>query len=216
MRTLPPPASVRSTRCRAPRRVIPLTVAAGAGVGMAYGIALRAWMRLVSEHPEFSWEGTLFIVGAFTIAGAAAGLVAGARRRQWKALLVPTRIVAVVFSLSCFAGAGVVMLPTIVPGALALARTDWPLWVRRTLAVLSGLSTLVVFADADSLGVVRTTVAIVIYVGLVLVEIRIFSEAYKPTVARLPGPCKVIAGLAAAGAALGIAAMTVGVMTSGG
>jgi hypothetical protein len=183
---------------------------------MGYGIALRAWMRLVSESPEFSWNGTLFIVGAFTITGAFAGLVVGARRRQWKALVIPIRFVAVVLSLSCFAGAGVVMLPTIVPGALALARKDWPQWVRRTLAVLSGLSVLIVFAGVDRLGELRAVVAIVTYMALVLVEIRIFSEAYRPTVARLPALCKVFAGMAGAGAALGVAAMTVGVMTSGG
>jgi hypothetical protein len=193
-----------------------VAVLAGVGVGMGYGIALRAWMRLVSENPEFSWSGTLFIVGAFTIAGAFAGLVVGARRRQWRALLVLIRIVAVVLSLSCFGGAGVVMLPTIVPGALALARTDWPQWVRRILAVVSGLSVLIVFTDADRLGLVRAVVAIVTYLALVLVEIRIFSEAYQPTVTRLPALCKVLAGVAAGAAVLGVAAMTVGVMTSGG
>ncbi len=108
------------------------------------------------------------------------------------------------------------MLPTIVPGALAMARTDWPQWMRRTLAVLSGLSVLIVFVDADRLGLFRAVVAIVLYLALVLVEIRIFSEAYRPSVARLPALCKVLAGMAGAGAAIGVAAMTVGVMTSGG
>jgi hypothetical protein len=108
------------------------------------------------------------------------------------------------------------MLPTIVPGALAMARTDWPQWARRTLAVLSGLSVLLVFTDADRLGLFRAVFAIVTYVALVLVEIRIFAEAYKPTVARLPALCKVLAAVTAGGAALGVAAMTAGVMTSGG
>ena len=34
-------------------------VALGALAGLTYGVALRLWMRLVSDNPEFTWGGTL-------------------------------------------------------------------------------------------------------------------------------------------------------------
>jgi hypothetical protein len=204
------------SRERAPFRVVPLSFLAGAAAGAAYGAALRAWMRLVSDEPEFSWSGTLFIIGAFTLTFGFAGLVVGARRRGWQALLVPSRIVAIVVSLSCFVGAGVLMLPTIVFGALALARTDWRRGVRVTLATLSGLSVLPVVADPGDAGLVDLVIAGLAYLVLVVAEIRVFAEPYRPSVGRLPVGAKVLAGAAAGLAVLGVLAMTVGVMTSGG
>jgi hypothetical protein len=52
--------------------------AAGLTVGATYGAALRAWMRPVSTDPEFSWGGTGYIIGVFSVLGAMAG--AGIRR----------------------------------------------------------------------------------------------------------------------------------------
>ena len=45
------------------------TLAIGVLGGAALGIVARAWMRLISEDPEFSWSGTLFIVIGFTCSG---------------------------------------------------------------------------------------------------------------------------------------------------
>ena len=214
---MPPAAPIRTNAERgAPVRVIALAVLAGAGLGATYGTALRAWMRFISDNPEFSWNGTLFIVGAFTITGALAGLVVGGRRRGWKALMVPARTVAIVLSLSCFGAAGAVMLPTIVLGALALGRTDWPRRVRGTLSVLSAASTLMVLADLRRLGLPHGVVAGAAYGALVLIEIRIFSEPYRATVHRLPATCKVLAAAVAVAAMLGVTAMTVGVVTARG
>jgi hypothetical protein len=215
MDTITPPGADSTLTGAGPFRVLPLSFLVGAAAGATYGTALRAWMRLVSDDPEFSWSGTLFIIGAFTVTFALAGLVVGGRRRGWRALLVPTRIVAIVVSLSCFVGAGVLMLPTIVFGALATARTDWRQGVRVTLRRLAGLSVLPVVVDLADRGVVRLAFAVLIYVALVLVEIRVFAEPYRPTVAQLPGTAKVLAGVAAGLAVLGVLAMTVGVMTSG-
>src|SRR3954454_7152387 len=78
----------------------------GAAVGAAYGVALRAWMRLVSTDPDFTWSGTGYIVGAFTVLGAMVGLATAGRRREWRWRLVASRGVGIVLSLGCFAGAG--------------------------------------------------------------------------------------------------------------
>lgn len=62
--------------------------AAGAGVllGAAWGVLARVWMRMISTRPEFSWTGTLLIIGFAALGGLGLGLVHGARvagRRRW-------------------------------------------------------------------------------------------------------------------------------------
>ncbi len=49
-------------------------------LGTVWGIALRLFMRLISDAPEFSWGGTLAILGFAAAAGLGLGLVRGARR----------------------------------------------------------------------------------------------------------------------------------------
>jgi hypothetical protein len=196
--------------------LVPGTALAYGALGAAYGIALRAWMRLVADDPEFTWAGTIFIVMAMTIGFTMAGAVAGGRRRGWKGLLVPVRILAVVLSLACFGGAGVIMLPTVVLGSLALARTDWPRWLRIGAAVLAWATTLMIVASGPGeLGWVRVLVAYVLYLALVGFEIRILSEPYRPSVGRLSLVLRIAAGIGAVIAVLGVLTMTVGVATSG-
>lgn len=110
---------------RSPRRTA-ATLAAGLVGGCALGVGARAWMRLIAEDPEFTWSGTLFIVAGFTIFGFAQSIVAIARRRQpqrWKLTIV--RAVGAVAMLPLFVAAGGVMLPTVLGGGLARARTHW-------------------------------------------------------------------------------------------
>ncbi len=112
----------------------------GAVGGAVLGVAARAWMRLVSDHPEFSWSGTLGIVIGFAVFGLLQGVAAIGRarlRRPWARRA--TRLVGVVGLLPLFVGAGGVMLPTVVGGGLALVRTDWP----RRARALAGLVALV-------------------------------------------------------------------------
>ena len=196
---------------RARFAIVPFAMFAGAALGVAYGAALRAWMRLVSEDPEFTWAGTLFIVGAFTVSFALAGLVVGGRRRGWKAMMVPLRMLAIVLSLACFSGAGLVMLPTIVGGALGLARSDWPRWIRRGLVAVAVLSLPLAFLDKPHLSNTRLAVAIVVYAALVSIEIRVFAEPYRPTVGHLPAYVKVASAAVPVLAIGGLGAMIVGI-----
>jgi hypothetical protein len=94
----------------------------GAAGGAVWGVAARAWMRLVSTSPEFSWAGSLAIVGLAAVFGAGVGLSSAARRhrgrRRWLRL-------AVVPGMLLFVGQGLPLLP-----AFALAG---PLFGRRSL-----------------------------------------------------------------------------------
>jgi hypothetical protein len=103
-----------------------LVLAAGLFGGLTLGILARAWMRLISEDPEFTWNGTIFIVGAFTVFGFTQSVVAVARRRarrRWALTIV--RVVGTIGLMPLFVGAGAVMLPTVVAGGLARARVEW-------------------------------------------------------------------------------------------
>lgn len=57
----------------------PTAIALGAVLGMTWGVLARLWMRLISDSPEFSWSGTLYIVLVPTMMGAALGLAAARR-----------------------------------------------------------------------------------------------------------------------------------------
>lgn len=129
------------------RRALP-TLAAGLIGGCLLGIIARAWMRLISEDPEFTWNGTLFIVGGFTIFGLTQSIAAVARcraRRRWKLTLV--RVLGVVGTLPLFIGAGAIMLPTVVGGGLASARAEWRKATRAVCFVVAAAPVLLVGKD---------------------------------------------------------------------
>ena len=75
---------------RAALRYAGLGIALGAG----WGVLARIWMRQVSTIHNFSWTGTLFIVGLAALAGASLGLVHAARRRGgsrwWRLAALPS------------------------------------------------------------------------------------------------------------------------------
>lgn len=60
--------------------------AIGILLGATLGALARGWMRIISDDPEFSWDGTLLIVGIFTVWGFTQGTVIGVRQitsRRW-------------------------------------------------------------------------------------------------------------------------------------
>ena len=204
--TLPRPGTGRPSLW-----VLPRCWLAGAFGGLVHGVAIRAWMRLISDDPEFSWNGTIFIVGAFTITFSLAGLVVGARRRGWRAGALPLRVIAVVGSLSCFLGAGGLMLPTIVFGALAVARVEWRRSVRWVFGSLSALATVPVLTQLGDHAAARTAFAGLVYLALVAVQIAVFAQPYRATVSHLPRPVRVAGGALALAVVVGVAVLAVGV-----
>ena len=89
----------------------------GALTGLAWGLLARLFMRLLATTPEFTWDGTLAILGLSTLLGTGLGLVVGARQsgrsRWWRLAPVP--------GLVLFMSPGMVMVPGGVLVALALA-----------------------------------------------------------------------------------------------
>ena len=130
---------------------VPLGFALGLLVGAVVGALARLWMRLITEDPEFSWAGTLAIVIAFALFGGGQALSWTARRSGFRRPgSTAARIGAAVLSLLIFGGAGSIMLPTVLAGALAVWRTDWNR-VARALAGLVALPTAVLVV-ADIVG----------------------------------------------------------------
>jgi hypothetical protein len=108
-------------------------LATGAVLGAGWGVLARVFMRLISTTPEFSWGGTMLIVGLSALLGAGIGVVAGARAagrtRWWRLAPVPRLIL--------FASPGIVLLPGAVGVALAASvRRAW----QRVLLSLGGLA----------------------------------------------------------------------------
>ena len=73
----------------------PVVLVGGLAGGLAWGVFARVWMRFISTDPQFTWNGTLFIVIGFGVAGLAQsaaylGRRASLRRPQMTALRVAT------------------------------------------------------------------------------------------------------------------------------
>jgi hypothetical protein len=163
-----------------------LAVVGGFAVGTTYGIALRAWMRLISTDPEFSWGGTGYIVAVFVLLGTSAGLATALRARGHGRALLLVRAVGIILSLGCFVGAGAAMLPTVVPAALGRGRTDWPRWLRIGLVAVGSVSAVLisVFGPLAELAPGRMALGLVLYLALCVVEIELTARLYAPS---LPG-----------------------------
>jgi len=120
------------------RPLVWAAVLGGAGLGLAWGIAARLWMRLISTNPEFTVAGTAGILAIATLFGAFAGLAFAARRRGWRRWghFVP-RGLAVVFFVPFGLAAGAPVMLTVLLATLAVTRKEVVgAWVLAALAVL--------------------------------------------------------------------------------
>ena len=155
-----------------------LAVPAGAALGLLLGVVARAWMRVIADEPDFSWAGSLFIVGAFACFGAGQAVAGVARRVGWRRRGVTTaRVAAAALTLPLFTGAGAIMLPTVLMAALACWRDDWPRWGRAVAGFLAlPVVVIVVGAIIDEFGADDRTVVgvagfLVVY-GVVIAALR--------------------------------------------
>lgn len=132
---------------RTPRRQLPWStqILTGLSVGLVLGASARVFMRLLADEPEFSWGGTIFVVGVFTIFGATQSLVALVRSRtdsRW--LTAPARLLGGASYLLLGGGAGIVMLPFLWCVSLAMWRTDWRRWLRQSVALVGAVDLIAV------------------------------------------------------------------------
>lgn len=145
--------------------------------GLLWGVGMRAWMRFISFDPEFTWSGTLFIIGATTLAGTMAGLAYYrwrlSRGKWWRLLGF--------FFLPLGMAAGAVMVPTFVLGGIALGRKSWHPWARILMgAVAVGFQVFFFTADDNPFPHGRAALALAIYAFFLGIETWAFSIIARP------------------------------------
>jgi hypothetical protein len=123
-------------------------LAVGVFGGFVLGAVARAWMRLISDKPEFTWAGTAFIVLGFTVFGGAQSAVAMARRHAMRRRrLIVVRAIGIVCMLQLFLAAGAIMFPTVFGAGLAVARRGWHKAARAACLVIAAGPVLFVGSD---------------------------------------------------------------------
>ena len=153
--------------------------------GLALGVLARLWMRTISTEPEFSWSGSIFIVGLFVIFGISQSIVYILRRKiKGRKPISLVRAIGGFFSLSIFLGAGALMFPTVAMGSIAVWREKLGNRVRVLLVVLSLIVPLIISKDIISdfgwkfSSVGKILLFIFIY-GVVIVAIRPTVSEFK-------------------------------------
>jgi hypothetical protein len=156
--------------------------------GLVWGVVARLWMRLITTESEFTWSGSLFIVGAFTIAATAQGVALAARRRRWPRWAQGIiRSLALVLALPLGAGAGIVMLPALVTGSIALGRTNWRWGWRVAFAAVAAVNTVILLRlFATELPWVRAVTGWLAMIAVYAVIIGALALTLRP-VERGPG-----------------------------
>jgi uncharacterized membrane protein len=185
--------------------------------GLALGVLARFWMRLLSDDPEFSWSGTLFIIGGFGVFGLAQTVPRAVRQRYqsgWK--LGVSRVIGGVGMAPLFVAAGAVMLPTVLAGGAATTRTNWRrFWIVAAWIVAALPIVVIVVQSVDESGwTLGLGLAVVLLVATYAVVIRWAQPTLAPQQYRRRGTKWVAA---AAGSALALASvmLTVGFSTGG-
>lgn len=96
-------------------RSIPRLAVLGAGAGAVWGVLARVWMRLISDDPEFTWPGTLAIIGLAAVLGTGVGVVHASRRQGrsgwWTLAVMP--------GLLLFMSPGMLLAPCFALGGLS-------------------------------------------------------------------------------------------------
>ena len=131
-------------------------------LGLLTGAVARGFMALLTEDPQFTWEGTLGILGVFAVVGLAFAAAYDAKSRQrsrwWKLLALPAAVIGL--------GPGMLMVPGILGMALVASRDRW---VRAAGAVvLAGFVTMMtlVTSGSDDPFTVRTALGFVVMFGV--------------------------------------------------
>ena len=150
-------------------------VLAGAATGLAWGIVARLWMRFISDQPEFSWSGTGFVVGASTIVGATLGLAWLRRTRGGRGWWRLCGLAVLLLG----AGAGLIMIPTVVVAAVALGR-PWRRPVKAILLAGSLVPQIMIVPELGTMSLPRIVIALAAYGLLLGTEAWSLSIVFRP------------------------------------
>ena len=131
--------------------------------GALWGAHARIWMRFITADPEFTWSGTLFIVGGFTVAAVMQAILFLARRSGLRRrLLTPLRVLGLVSLLPLGIGAGSVMLGPTLVAATAVGHRQWPRAARLLLFGVTAIGFVAVAASLyRDLDPIRSTAGVV-------------------------------------------------------
>lgn len=151
----------------------------GALYGAVWGVFLRVWMRLLVVYGEFSWTGTLVIIGSSALAGTGLGLVWAARRSgrssrwRWAVLLAAPLIL--------FPQGILFLLPALLLGGLALSGRPKP-WMQVVMGLLTITPALILGLAADDEGPMAMPYAIVLVTLVTLMALlaRAGAEVFRP------------------------------------
>lgn len=174
-------------------RLLPAALS-GAALGLAWGVAARLWMRLISGSPEFSLHGTGVILGASAVVGTCVGLARALRhrdrsRRAW----LPRALAVAGFGALCV-GPGIGMVLSTLLATLGVVREGW----RRALRIALLLPALAITGMVATVGfktgsVARAVLGALIYPALLypmLLGMRVGVEGREapPTASAEPRP----------------------------
>lgn len=175
-------------------------VLTGLALGFTWGVLMRVWMRYISTSHEFSWSGTLFIVGATTIVGIILG-VAHRRRRAGGAGWWRLSLAALVL----LGAGGGVMWPAVILGGIAIARRR-PAWLAPMTGLLAVATQVPIVNDFAignwQFGLLDKVAATAWYAVMLGFEAWAFSVVFAPNADDVPVPRRVKVTLASAGVAL--------------
>lgn len=161
-------------------------IVTGVVAGIVWASVFRLWMRFITIRPEFTWSGTLFIVGV----GAYIGLVLGVvwwrhlrgGNRRWRLLGLAT--------LPAFGGQALIMLPSVVAGAFGFGRINWPRSARVGLVAVALGAQYALFGTGE-FPPGRVAPALAGYSVIIGVEMWAASVLFRPwvtTADRVPAP----------------------------
>ena len=211
-------ADVERTAQRSSRFSSLWLVPFGLFAGATLGSVARGWMRLITDDPEFSWSGTIFIVAAFAIAGLGHGIAWAARRadrrRRWSTV---ARVVGAVLTLPLFGGAGAIMLPTVVGAALARWRPDWRRSARAAVIVVATPTPVVLVVGVWRDGMdARRALGLLLFGATYLLIVASMRSIVAPLGDgwRMRRAVRIVLVVAGVLALLGLAMATVGVSTA--
>jgi hypothetical protein len=127
------------------RPTIPRGAALGAALGIVWGVLARTWMRLISDEPEFTWSGTLAIIGLAAVLGAGVGIVHATRRQgrnSWWTL-------AVLPGLLLFMSPGMLLAPAFLLGGPAFVGRGRVLRIVGWVAIAAPVLAMLLFAIGE-------------------------------------------------------------------